>query len=179
MKPYQEYIKNKDDIIIQEVGRKNSDLGRSLGISKYAVHWMTLEPHQRSSSPHAEKLEEEFVYVIKGNPHVWINGYIYPLKPGSAVGFPAGTGIAHTFINNTNEEIEFIVLGDKTKKENKCSFPINPELFEECKNIWWSDFPKQEFGPHDGKVGNLDYQKDPSEISFIKNVYDLKRTTYI
>jgi len=28
-----------------------------------------------------------------------------------AVGFPAGSGIAHTFINNTHHVVEMIVLG--------------------------------------------------------------------
>ncbi len=59
---------------------------------------MTLPPGARTSLPHAESLEEEFVYVISGTPHVWIDGFIYELAAGCAVGFPAGTGISHCLI---------------------------------------------------------------------------------
>lgn len=175
---YKYLIKSKSEVVESKTEYNDSDLGRALGATQFAVHWMTLKPGQRTSSPHAESIEEEFIYVIKGNPHVWVNGYIYPLTAGHAVGFPAGTGIAHTFINNTNEDIEMVILGERSKKENKCSFPVNPELYEEHKNIWWRDFPKQDFGPHDGKVGDLNHLKDPNDLAFLKSVHNIKRTTY-
>ncbi|MBC7419177.1 MAG: cupin domain-containing protein [Bdellovibrio sp.] len=178
MTDYKSLIKNKSEITKPEEGRINSDLGRALNVSKFAVHWMTLKPGQKSSSPHAENTEEEFLFVIKGDPHVWINGYIYQLHEGYAVGFPAGTGIAHAFINNTKEDVEFAVLGDKTKTDNKCIFPINPEMKAELKDFWWSDAPAQELGPHDGVVGNLNHQRSLIEIPFIKSIHDLKRGSY-
>lgn len=168
MQTYKEFITNKN---------LKSDLGRALDVQKFAVHWITLKAKQTSSNPHAESLEEEFVYVAKGEPHVWINGYIYQLAVGDAVGFKSGTGIAHCFINNNAEDIELIVLGEKTKPENKCSFPVNPELYEEHQKIWWADYPEQTFGPHDGLVGNLNHLKPKSECALIKSVYNEKRKT--
>ena len=41
------------------------------------------------------------------------------MKKGDSIGFPAGTGHGHTFINNSNKDIELFVAGDRTKKENK------------------------------------------------------------
>lgn len=114
----------------------DADFSRVLGTNKIAVHWVRLPPNQRSSTPHAESHEEEFVYIVSGRPHAWINGYIYQLEPNMAVGFPAGSGFAHTFINNTQHDVEMIVLGERSKKENKYIYPINPELFEEHKNAW-------------------------------------------
>ncbi len=139
---------------VQENGIKviDSDIGRKVGFSRVAVHHMVLPSGCRTSSPHAESLEEEFVFVLKGNPHLWINGYIYDLKEGHAVGFPAGTGIAHTFINNTDEDIHLLVAGEKTKPENLCSFPINPELKESC-GIWWGEAPVHSLGSHNGLPG--------------------------
>ncbi len=66
---------------------------------------------RRTSWPHAESAEEEFVYVIDGYPQVWIDGDIYDLVPGDAVGFPAGTGNAHTFINNSELDVRLLVVG--------------------------------------------------------------------
>ena len=130
----------------------DSDFGRNVGFQRVAVHHIILPPGCRTSSPHAESIEEEFAFVLRGQPHLWLNGYIHPLQEGFAVGFPAGTGIAHTFINNTESDIHLLVAGEKTKKENLCSFPINPELKESC-GIWWSDPPPQKLGPHNGLPG--------------------------
>ena len=65
--------------------------------------------------PHAESAEEEFVYVLEGTPDVWIDGELFRLAPGDGVGFPAGTGIAHSFLNNTDEPVRLIVVGEAPK----------------------------------------------------------------
>lgn len=175
MNNYKDFIKSKQQIFKNENAICDADFSRAFDTDRLAMHWIELPPQQKTSNPHAESIEEEFIYVVSGNPHVWVNGYIYELHPGICVGFPAGTGIAHTFINNSSEIVEMVVLGERTKKENKCSFPINPELKEQQKDIWWEDYPKQEFGPHDGNIGNLNYQKSWQQLSFIKSVFDAER----
>ena len=130
----------------------DSDIGRKIEFKRVGPHHIVLPPHCRTSSPHAESLEEEFVFVLKGNPHLWLNGYLYELSEGHAVGFPAGTGIAHTLINNSDADVHLLVVGERTKSENLCSFPVNPELKESCE-IWWENPPKHELGPHLGLPG--------------------------
>ncbi len=176
MNPYSQFILSKDKISESTEDLIDANYTKIFGSQRIATHWVKLLPQQRSSYPHAESLEEEFIYIVSGRPHVWINGYIYQLEPGHAVGFPAGTGIAHCFLNNTHDDVEMIVLGDRTKKENKCSFPIHHELKSTHGAIWWDDYPKQSLGGHNGAVGNLDFQRDVSEIAFIKNIKDLKRS---
>lgn len=132
----------------------DSDIGRKVDFKRVAVHQIILPPGCRSSMPHAESHEEEFVFVLKGQPHLWLNGYIHDLKEGFAVGFPSGTGMAHTFINNSNSDVHLLVAGEKTKDENMCSFPINTELKESFK-IWWESCPVHEFGPHKGLPGPI------------------------
>ncbi len=142
----------------------DSDIGRRVGFNRIAVHHIVLPAGCRTSSPHAESHEEEFVFVLKGKPDLWLNGYIHSLNEGFAVGFPAGTGIAHTLMNNTNQEIHLLVAGDRTKKENLCSFPVNPELKESCP-IWWNNPPTHPLGPHNGLPGPIkdsERAKDPS-----------------
>lgn len=165
MQPYQEFIKSK----------KVSNFSEAFDTKRLGMHWIQLSPQERSSIPHAEADEEEFVYVVRGQPHVWINGYIYLLGPGDCVGLPAGTGVAHTFLNNTSETIEMVVIGDRTKPGSKYIYPLNPELQVKHKNSWWSDCPKQELGPHDGTIGNLNHVKKKDECALIKNVYGLER----
>lgn len=122
------------------------------GFQRLGIHKITLKPGQESSLPHAESHEEEFVYVLSGNVDAWINGYIYPLKPGHAAGFKAGTGIGHSFINNSNEEVELLVAGERTKAENRCRFLVDPDVDNK---IPWPDAPPQKLGPHSGIPGEV------------------------
>lgn len=171
---YKEFVQSKEQIWKPHDSMLDADFSKIFDTKKTAVHWVKLPPNQRSSTPHAESLEEEFVYIVSGRPHVWVNGYIYQLEANMVVGFPAGIGIAHTFINNTRDDIEMVVLGERSKKENKYIYPINPELFEEHIKNWWTDCPKQELGPHDGRPGNLEFQKNWQELLFIKDVGTLE-----
>ena len=172
---YKNLMISKDQIFKDHNAMKDADYGRTLETERLGMHWVELPSHQKSSDPHAESLEEEFIYVVSGRPHVWVNGFIYQLESGFCVGFPAGTGIAHTFINNSDKTVQMIVLGDRTKKENKCSFPINPELKEKHKDLWWGNYPPQEFGPHDASIGNLNHQKNWKDLSFIKDTSAFER----
>ncbi|MCY4643254.1 MAG: cupin domain-containing protein [Bacteriovoracales bacterium] len=127
-----------------------SSFGEAFGFKKLGIYHDLLPPGRRTSYPHAESDEEEFIFVIEGTPDVWINGHLHPLKPGDGVGFPCGTGICHTFINNTDNTVRLLVVGEKTKATNKFFFPLNPELKERNKNRWWNDAPPHDLGPHDG-----------------------------
>jgi ribosomal-protein-alanine N-acetyltransferase len=129
-----------------------SPIGRKLGLKKIGIHIETIQSGRRTSWPHAEKEEEEFAFVIKGNPEAWINGVQYPLSEGDFVAFPSGTGIAHTFINNTESDVIMLVGGEAKKATNKIFYPLNPQRNGEMKkiNALWEDYPKQEMGAHDG-----------------------------
>jgi uncharacterized cupin superfamily protein len=126
-----------------------SPLGRRLGLTRIGVHHERLPPGRRTSFPHAESAEEEFVYVLEGTPDVWLDGVLHRLRPGDAVGFPAGTGIAHSFLNDTDEEVRLLVVGEADKAENRIVCPLHPER-RALRSDWWDDAPTRELGPHDG-----------------------------
>jgi uncharacterized cupin superfamily protein len=90
-------------------------LGRALGLTRIAIHHNRLLLGRRTSYPHAESAEEEFVFVLEGTPDVWIDDEVHRLAEGDAVGFPAGTGICHTFLNNTDREVRLLVIGEPNK----------------------------------------------------------------
>ena len=123
--------------------------GEHFGLTKLGIHHKRLPPGRRTSFPHAESSEEEYVYVIEGEPDVWLDGHLHPLKRGDAVGFPAGTGIAHTFMNNTESEVRLLVVGERTKPENRIFYPLHPDR-RPLHDDWWADHPKHALGPHDG-----------------------------
>jgi uncharacterized cupin superfamily protein len=124
--------------------------GRHFGLTRLGIHHERLLPGRRTSYPHAESAEEEFVYVIDGTPDVWLDGVLHRLAPGDAVGFPAGTGQCHTFINNTETEANLLVVGERPKPENRIFYPRNPER-RAMRDDWWDDVPARPMGGHDGQ----------------------------
>ncbi len=135
--------------------------GPQFGLNRIGINLEVLPPGNRSSHPHAESHEEEFVYVLEGKPDVWIDGVLYPLEPGDGVGFPAGTGIAHSFLNNSDADVHLLIVGEHQVAENRLYYPLNPDrmtLFRR-RNRAWDDAPKHELGPHDG-VARAGTRKD-------------------
>jgi uncharacterized cupin superfamily protein len=127
-------------------------LARRLGLKAIGIHHERLPPGRRTSYPHAESMEEEFVFVLAGAPDAWIDGHLHRLEPGDAVGFPAGTGLCHTFLNNTGSEVRLLVVGEASRPDNKVYYPCNPELMPLRKD-WWHGVPHRPMGPHHGKPG--------------------------
>lgn len=126
-----------------------ASFGRHFGLRRLGIHHERLPPGRRTSFPHAESADEEFVFVVEGEPDLWLDGDLHRLKPGDGVGFPAGTGIAHTFLNNTDREVRLLVVGEKTKPENRIVYPLHPHR-RPLREDWWDDAPERTLGPHDG-----------------------------
>ena len=124
-------------------------LGEHFGLTRLGIHHERLPPGRRTSFPHAESAEQEFVYVIEGAPDVWLDGRLHRLAPGDAVGFPAGTGLSHTFLNNSDAEVRLLVVGERPKPENRIVYPRNPER-RPLRDDWWDDAPARDLGDHDG-----------------------------
>ncbi|OYU44966.1 MAG: cupin, partial [Burkholderiales bacterium PBB4] len=57
-------------------------LGKAAGLERIGVNIQRLPPGTRSSWPHAEENEEEFVYVIAGTVDAWIDGHLHPMQAG-------------------------------------------------------------------------------------------------
>ena len=127
----------------------NSPFSRALGLTRIGIHHQILPPGRRTSYPHAESDEEEFVYVLTGKPTLWLNGHVHELSPGDGVGFPPGTGIAHTFMNNSDEDVTLLVVGEPPKAHNKVFYPVNQDLAQ-TRPDWWETPPRQAQGDHDG-----------------------------
>jgi len=126
-------------------------IGRLLGLTRIGIHHERLLPGRRTSYPHAESAEEEFIYVLEGTPDAWIDGTLHRLAPGDAVGFPAGTGICHTILNNTATEVRLMVIGERSKPENRVHYPLHQD-YERTREDAWTDVPPRALGGHDGKA---------------------------
>lgn len=127
----------------------DANFSKALGLTRLGIRHQVLPPGRRTSIPHAESDEEEFVYVLEGTPDLWLNGNLHRLAPGDGVGFPAGTGIAHSFLNNSPETAVLLVVGEPAKPYNRVIYPVNPEM-QQHRTDWWDDAPRHAMGPHNG-----------------------------
>src|SRR6185436_16164804 len=108
-------------------------------------------PGHRTSYPHAEQDEEEFVYVLEGEVDAWIDGELHRMKAGDLAAFPAGTGISHTFLNDGSAEAVLLVGGEAAKKDSRIFYPKHPGRRKDMPwSAWWDDVPVRDLGPHDG-----------------------------
>jgi uncharacterized cupin superfamily protein len=120
-------------------------------LMRLGIHHQRVPPGRRISWPHAEADEEEFVYVLEGEPDLWLDGHVRRLKVGDGVGFPAGTGVAHTFINNTQSDVRLLVVGEANRERSRIDYPLHPKRNAEIGKRHWTSAPRRAIGPHDGK----------------------------
>jgi uncharacterized cupin superfamily protein len=126
-------------------------LGRAAGLVRIGINVQRMLPGTRSSWPHAESDEVEFVYLIQGEVDAWLDGELHHMIAGDLAAFPAGTGICHCFINNSEHEALLLVGGEAAKPSNRIVYPLNPSRRKDLKAAeWWHDAPSRELGPHNG-----------------------------
>lgn len=141
-------------------------IGTAAGLVRLGINLQRLSPGQRSSWPHAESDEEEFIYVIEGEVDAWIDGHIHPMTAGDFAAFPAGTGICHCFINNSATEALLLVGGEAAKLSNRIVYPLNPSRRTDLKaSDWWHDAPARNLGAHDGLPDQLRSAKHASDAT--------------
>ncbi len=127
-------------------------IGRAAGLLRIGLHVERLLPGHRTSYPHAEQDEEEFVYILEGEVDAWIDGETHRMRAGDLAAFPAGTGIAHTFINDGEHVAVLLVGGEAGRRDSKIFYPLNPERRGDMPwSAWWDDAPQRPLGPHDGR----------------------------
>ena len=108
------------------------DIGRAAGSKNVGFSWERLLPGRRTSFTHAHSTEEEFVFVLSGTCHVRViepggEAREIPLRAGHGVSFPAGTELAHTFVNHGTEECTLLVVGERRPDTDRVFYPENDE----------------------------------------------------
>ena len=96
------------------IGREKRLLGDFFGLKNFGINLTRLAPNAMSALRHAHTKQDEFVYVVQGEPTLRTNEGSLRLAPGMCVGFPAGTGNAHHLHNETTEEVLYLEVGDRT-----------------------------------------------------------------
>ena len=93
-------------------GRIKRPLGDLFGLKSLGVNLTTLRPRAISALHHRHSRQDEFIYVIAGEPTLFIDGGETKLFPGMAAGFAAG-GAAHHLENRTERDCVILEVGDR------------------------------------------------------------------
>ncbi|MBV9332018.1 MAG: cupin domain-containing protein [Alphaproteobacteria bacterium] len=158
-KPRPVFVCHWQDLVESKAGSyKGSDelqglyakFGRRADFSRIGVHIELLKPGRRTSWPHAERDEEEFVFVVRGTVDCWLDGRLYPMRDGDFVGWRGGDGITHVILNNSSEDALLIVGGEASRSRSRVWYPLHPHREKEIGENYWADHPVPDLGPHDG-----------------------------
>jgi uncharacterized cupin superfamily protein len=95
-------------------GRRKQPLGDLFGLTNFGVNLTRLAPMAVSALRHAHTKQDEFIYILRGHPTLHTDEGRTTLSPGMCAGFRAGTGDGHRLINETDEEIIYLEVGDRT-----------------------------------------------------------------
>jgi uncharacterized cupin superfamily protein len=102
--------------------RWNRRIGDHAGMRSFGVNLSRIVPGGQSSHRHAHSKQDEFVYVLEGEVVLQTNSGTQTLTTGMCAGFPAGTGDAHRFVNETSQDAVLLVIGDRTA-DDEISYP--------------------------------------------------------
>ncbi len=94
-------------------GREKRPLGDLFGLSNFGVNLTRLKPGAESALLHRHSRQDEFIYILEGEPTLVTDIEDVPLAPGMCAGFPA-RGIAHQLVNRTDRDVVYLEIGDRT-----------------------------------------------------------------
>jgi uncharacterized cupin superfamily protein len=95
-------------------GREKRALGNVFGLSNFGVNLTRLAAKAQSALRHAHSKQDEFVYILQGHPTLMTDEGATPLSPGMCAGFKAGSGNGHQLVNETEEDVVYLEIGDRT-----------------------------------------------------------------
>ena len=95
-------------------GRERRALGDAFGLTNFGVNLTRLPPGGTSALRHTHMREDEFIYILEGEPILVTNAGETPLRPGMCAGFKAGSGDAHHLINRTGHDVAYLEIGDRS-----------------------------------------------------------------
>jgi uncharacterized cupin superfamily protein len=95
-------------------GREKRPLSDLFGLANFGVNLTRLAPNAVSALRHAHSKQDEFIYVLQGQPTLHTDEGRTQLSPGMCAGFKAGTGNGHCLTNETTEEVVYLEVGDRT-----------------------------------------------------------------
>lgn len=103
--------------------REKRTLGDLFGLKNFGVNLTRLAPGGESALLHRHSKQDEFIYVLEGEPVLVTDKEEVQLSPGMCAGFPA-QGIAHQLVNRTDRDVVYLEIGDRTAGD-EAHYPVD------------------------------------------------------
>ena len=110
----------------EELMSIGAPIARLLGLIRIGIHHERLPPGRRTSYPHAESAEEEFVYVLQGEVVLRSDGGEQLLSAGMCAGFPAGSSDGHQLINRSAAPAVYLEVSNRDGDD--CVYYSDPDV---------------------------------------------------
>lgn len=102
------------------------DLGRAAGSVRTGLNHVTIAPGRESMPPHVHAAEEELFVVLAGDGVCLLGDEPFPVRRGSVVARPAGSGVAHSFVAG-DRGLEVLAYGQRVPHD-VCWYPRSQKL---------------------------------------------------
>lgn len=113
------------------VGRRVRFLGREAGSRRTGIRHAEVFPGKLNVPPHCHSAEDEIFVVLEGDGHLllWEEEGVeeHPVRAGSVVSRPAGTGVAHSF-RAGGEGMTLLMYGTRDPRE-VCFYPRSNKVY--------------------------------------------------
>ena len=100
-------------------GRSSLRLGEAGGLTQFGANLVILAPGAKSSLRHWHRHEDEFVMVTQGEVVLVQDEGETVMRPGDCAAFPAGDPNGHHFLNRTDAEARFLVVGTRRRARSR------------------------------------------------------------
>jgi uncharacterized cupin superfamily protein len=122
-------VVNAQDVPVEPYWRETGRFGSSareiavaIGAKDLGYSITSVDPGQRSCPYHFHHSEEEVFYVLEGRGLLRQGDgkgeeELLELGPGDFIAFPAGTGIAHQFINPGEAPFVYLAMSNKIRAD--------------------------------------------------------------
>jgi uncharacterized cupin superfamily protein len=109
--PWEEYSHG------ERFGTRVRQLGEFGGCSHVGVCMEEIPPGRQAYVAHYHMLEEEQLLVLEGRPTLRLGERRLPMGPGTFVVFPAGQKAGHALVNETEEPVRYLIIGERNPNE--------------------------------------------------------------
>lgn len=116
------------------VGRTKRQLGDAFGLTRFGVNLVELAAGARSALLHRHTRQQEFVYILAGQPVLLIDHGERQLEPGMCVGF-VPQGPAHCLVNRSSTVVRYLEIGDRDARDG-ATYP-DDDLIAEWHDAAW------------------------------------------
>ena len=95
-------------------GRVKRRLGDRFSLTRFGVNLTELAPGSVSALLHHHTEQDEFIYVVSGNPTLVLGEQEFELRAGDCCGFKAASGVGHQLVNTSTQAVFYLEIGDRT-----------------------------------------------------------------